>query len=434
MARNLRPIASLLLAAALLLAGNGAQFTLLPLRGQAEGFSTFALGLIGSAYYIGFVAGCLFGPYFILRAGHIRAFSAMVAVAAATTLAYALVPDPIAWMALRMVTGFALAGFYLVLESWLNDGATNQTRGLVMSAYITINFAAIVAGQTLIMIYPVEQAGAFMWAAMLSALAIVPVALTRSAQPAPITLFKFQPKPLYDVAPVALIGGFMIGLANGAFWALGPVSAAGSGLDSDEVAVFMSVAVLAGAFAQWPIGRISDRVDRRKVLVVLLIGSAITGVALWLVAATGTLMLLFGALFGALALPGYSLTAAHAYDKTPANDMVATAATVLLASGLGSAIGPLVATAFITPEGPRRLFLFTALVQAALAVYVVYRTRVQAGTRTIDKTSFDLVTTSPVGGVVTSETLDPADPSVGVPEGFVPGHEAAVEPAPAEVR
>jgi MFS family permease len=427
MVKNLRPIASLLLAAALLLAGNGAQFTLLPLRGQAEGFSTFALGLMGSAYYVGFVAGCLFGPYVILRAGHIRAFSALVAIAAATTLAYALAPEPLAWSGLRLITGFALAGFYLTLESWLNDGTANDTRGLVMSAYVTINYLAVVVGQLLITLYPVEQDGAFMVAAMLSALAIVPVALTRSAQTAPNALFRFQPRALYAAAPAALIASFAIGLSNGAFWALGPVSAAGSGLDHKEVAVFMSVSVLAGALVQWPVGRLSDRIDRRIVLLALLIGAAATGIALWLFAATGTLMLVFGFIFGALALPGYSLAAAHAYDKTPAHTMVATAATVLLANGLGSAIGPLAATAFMTPEGPRRLFLFTAIVQALLAAYVFYRTRVQAPSEAVDKTDFDLATTAPVSCVVTAETLDVNDPSVAVPEGFVPADQAGDE-------
>lgn len=417
--RNLRPIASLLLAAALLLTGNGVQFTLLPLRGQADGFSTVALGVMGSAYYVGFVAGCLFAPHVVLRVGHIRTFTAMVAVAAATTLAYGLIPEPLAWSLFRLLTGFALAGFYLVLESWLNDRATNATRGFVMSAYVIVNYLAVAGGQSLINLYPIESNGSFMLAAILAALAIVPVALTRSAQPAPVTLFRLQPRQLYDAAPVALIGAFAIGIANGAFWGLAPVSAAGAGLDHGEVALFMSIAVLAGALAQWPAGRLSDRVDRRLVLLGLLIAGAAASVAMWLLAATGPLMLAFGFLFGALALPGYSLAAAHAYDKTPAEDMVATAATVLLANGLGSVIGPLAATAFITPEGPRRLFLFTAVVEAALALYVLYRMLVQAPSNITEKTSFDLVTTAPVGGVVTSDELDPADPSVGVPEGFV---------------
>jgi MFS family permease len=242
-----------------------------------------------------------------------------------------------------------------------------------------------------------------MLSAILSALAIVPVAMTRSAEPAPIMLVRFEPQRLYEAAPVALVASFMIGIANGAFWGLAPLSASGSGLSTAEVAVFMGIAVLAGALAQWPAGRLSDRIDRRLVLLALLIGAAATGVGLWLVAATGLPFLAFGFLFGALTLPTYSLAAAHAYDKTVAADMVPTAATVLLANSVGAAIGPLLATAVMTPEGPRRLFLFIAAVQAALAAYVIYRTRVQGPTRAPDKTEFDLAATAQVGAVMVTE-------------------------------
>ncbi len=147
MVSSLRPILSLLLGAAFILAGNGLQFTLLPLRGEAEGFSAIALGLLGSAYYVGFVAGCLLGPYLVLRAGHIRAFAAMVSIASAVVLGYTMTVDPILWSVLRAITGFCLAGLYLIIESWLNDSATNQNRGLVMSAYIVVNFATITIGR-----------------------------------------------------------------------------------------------------------------------------------------------------------------------------------------------------------------------------------------------------------------------------------------------
>jgi MFS family permease len=428
MKKSLHPIASLLLGVAFLLAGNGLQFTLLPLRGSSEGFGAFALGVIGSAYYVGFVSGCLLGPYVILRAGHIRAFSAMVALATAVALAYALAPVPIAWAAFRFITGFCLAGFYLVVESWLNDRASNETRGLVMSAYIVVNFVAMTLGQLLVMLYPVEQAENFIIAAMLSSLAIIPVALTRSAQPAPITIVSFRPMQLYHAAPVALVASFMIGVANSAFYALGPVSAADSGLSVNQVALFMSIAVLAGALAQWPAGRLSDYIDRRIVLLVLLIGAAATGLALWLVAASGTLLLLFGFLFGALALPGYSLAAAHAYDKTPVSDVVPTAATILLANGLGSMIGPLPASAFMLAEGPQALFLFAAITQALLATFLLYRTIVQTSLTPPEKTEFELATTAPVGAVVTHDAPDPADPSVAVPEPYVPpAEELAVQ-------
>jgi MFS family permease len=418
MPKSLRPIVSLLLGLAFLLAGSGLQFTLLPLRGSAEGFDDLALGVISSAYYVGFVSGCLLGPYLILRAGHIRAFTAMVAVAAAVALAYALVPAVAAWIVFRGVTGLCFAGLYLVVESWLNDRASNETRGFVLSAYVVVNYGAITLGQALVTLYPIAEAGNFMVAAMLSSLAIVPVALTRAAQPAPITIVSFRVRQLYRAAPVALVASFMIGAANGAFWGLAPLSAAGSGFSIDQAALFMSTAVLAGAVVQWPVGRLSDRVDRRLVLLVLLIGAAAAGVASWLISASGTMLLLFGILFGALALPGYSLAAAHAYDKTPANDVVPIAATILLTNGLGSVVGPLIAAAFMSAEGPRALFLFTAMVQALLAAYVFYRTRVQVSLASPQKTEFDLATTALVGTVVTHEALDPADPSIVIPEAY----------------
>ncbi len=411
MRQNLRPIASLLLAVALLLIGNGLQFTLLPLRGSAEGFGALALGVIASSYFVGFVAGCWLAPRIIAQAGHIRAFAAMVAVASAVAVAYALAPEPVAWTVFRLVTGFCLAGFYLVVESWLNDRATNETRGLIMSAYIVVNFAALTAGQLMVMLYPIGEGGGFMLAAMLISLAIVPVALTRSAQPAPVSVVSFQPGRLYAAAPVALVASFMIGVANGAFWGLGALSVSGRGLDVSQVAWFMSIAVLAGALAQWPLGRLSDRVDRRLVLLALLAAAAASGLALWLVPASGGTLLLLGFLFGALALPTYSLAAAHGYDRTPASDVVGTAATILLVNGLGSAIGPFAASAVMAALGPGALFLFTAVAQALLAAYVFYRTRVMAPPP--EKTGFDLATTAPVGTVVAVDPQDVPPPDDG---------------------
>jgi MFS family permease len=418
MRKSLRPIASLLIGVALLLAGNGLQFTLLPLRGGAEGFSPFAIGGIGSSYYIGFVGGCLLAPYLILRAGHIRAFAALVALAVAVGLAYPLAPAVGAWVVFRLINGFCIAGFYLVIESWLNDQASNDTRGLVMSSYVVVNFMAFTVGQLLITTYPVQEAGNFIIAAMLGSLAIVPVALTRSAQPAPITVVSFKPATLFRAAPVGFVGSLMVGVANGAFWALGPLSAAGNGLSVEKVAAFMSSATVAGALAQYPVGRLSDRMDRRLVLFALLIGAATVGVLLWLFAEGGWLLLTFGFLFGALALPGYSLAAAHAYDKTPAGDMVQTAATVLLANALGAAVGPVLASFVMGALGPRALFLFTALIEVLLAAFVFYRTTVMAPVE--DKTEFDLAATAPVGAVVSGTSTDPGDASVAMPEPDTP--------------
>jgi MFS family permease len=421
MQTNLRPIASLLLGVTFLLAGNGLQFTLLPLRGQVDGFSALALGFIGSAYYAGFVVGCVLAPNLILRAGHIRAFTALVAMAAVVALAYPLANLVVAWVLFRLVNGFCIAGFYLVIESWLNDRATNETRGLVMSSYIIVNYLAFTVGQLMVTIYPVTASEGFMLAAMLASLAIVPVALTRSAQPAPITMFSFRPMQLYHAAPVGLVATLMVGLSIGSFLSLGPLSARGNGLDVGQVALFMGMATLAGAITQWPVGRLSDRHDRRMVLLVLLIGAAATGFLLWLFAASGPLLLMFGFVFGAFALPGYSLAAAHAYDKTPVSDTVSTAATLLLANAMGATIGPLLAPLMMSALGPRALFLFIAVIQLLLAAYVFYRTLVMRSLSLPEKTEFEFVATSPVGGVVTSELPDVTDDSVVVPEPYEPG-------------
>ncbi|WP_334175328.1 MFS transporter [Pseudoxanthobacter sp.] len=400
MASPLRPVLSLLLGAAFILAGNGLQFTLLPLSGEAFYFSPSDLGLIGSAYYVGFVGGCLVAPYLVQRAGHIRAFAAMVATASATILGHILVVDPHMWMVLRMVTGFCLAGLYLIIESWLNDRATNENRGLIMSAYIVVNFAAITGGQMMVTLNPITSFRSFAIASVLSSLAVIPVALTRSAQPAPLAIVRFNPLPLYRAAPVGIIGVFMIGVANGAFWSLGPLFATGNGMSVDDAAIFMSLAVLAGALSQWPAGQVSDHFDRRKVLAVLLALGAAAGFALWKAPMHPTTLMVLGVVFGALTLPGYSLAAAHAYDKTPAGGYVQTATTVLLSNGVGSIFGPALASLLMGRLGPSSLFLFTAVVQLLLLAYIVLRIMVRHPTPKADKSAFDLPATAPVAGPI----------------------------------
>jgi MFS family permease len=420
MAQTLRPVAALLAGIAFLLAGNGLQVTLTPLAGEAAGFDAVALGIMGSAYYVGFVCGCLLGPFMIVRAGHIRAFAAMVSAASAVALVHPLLIHPIVWDLLRAITGFCLAGLYLIIESWLNDRATNQNRGFIMSAYIVVNFATLMVGQMMVTLYPVTDFAPFALASILVSIAAIPVALTKSAQPAPIALVRFRPRELLRVAPVGVVGAFMVGIANGSFWALGPVYGTGSGLSVRDTAIFMSVAVAAGALSQWPVGRLSDKIDRRVLLAVLLVLSAGAGIALWLTPRGADILLVLSFLFGALTLPGYSLAAAHAYDKTKPGGYVETAAGILLVNGLGSIIGPSVAALVIARMGPSGLFLFTAVVQLSLAVFVVFRISVRASTAAADKTGFDLASTAPMGAVITPELVDASHPMVVTPE-EVPG-------------
>jgi MFS family permease len=415
MKSTLAPVASLLLGVGFLISGHGLQLTLIPLSAAADGWTEFQIGAIGSGYYIGFVAGCFGAPFVILRAGHIRAFTAMVSLTAATMLAHPLWVAFVPWLVFRLIIGASLAGLYMIIESWLNDRATNATRGLIMSAYIVVNFVAITVGQLAVTLYPPTEFSLFAIATMAIAISAIPVALTRSAQPAPITLVRFRPAALYRSSPVGVVGVTLIGVANGSFWSLGAVSAVGAGLTAAEAAIFMSIATTGGALTQWPVGRLSDRVDRRIVLMSLLVVAACVGFALAFLPLSHGGLYFLALLFGMATLPTYSIAAAHAYDHAAPGTYVDTAAGILLTNASGAIVGPLLAATLMEQAGTSKLFLFTGVVQASLAAFAFTRLGKRAAPATEDKTEFDLAAQAPLGGALSPEPLDPADPNVATP-------------------
>jgi len=236
-----------------------------------------------------------------------------------------------------------------------------------------VDYAALTAGQMMITLYPVRGFELFAFAAILFSLATLPVAISNAGQPAPIETARIRPLRLFRAAPVAMVGCFVIGLTNGSLWSLGPIFGIGRGLTADGAATFMSAVVVAGALAQWPIGFLSDRMDRRRILGALMVGAMLAGLALGaLHFGLGGLAIL-GAVYGALSLPAYSLAAAHAYDRTPASDAVETAAGLLLLYGIGSVVGPALASFGMQHYGPGALFFFTAAAYALLLLFVVWR-------------------------------------------------------------
>jgi len=403
------PIASLLVGVAFLISGHGLQITLIPLRAAAEGWSPFEIGIIGSAYYVGFVAGCVAAPYVILRAGHIRAFAALVSLASAITILQAVVVAVAPWILFRLMFGVAFAGLYMIIESWFNDRATNQNRGRIMAAYIAVNFAAITVGQFMVTLDQPTSFTLFALASVAVSLSAIPVALTRSVQPAPLAIARLRPWELYAASPVGLVGVTVVGIANGAFWSLAAVYAVGEGLDSRQVAVFIGLATIGGALAQWPAGRISDRIDRRIVLTVLLTCAAAVGLALAFLPVAGGLWIPLAVLFGVTTLPTYAIAAAHAYDHAPPGGYVATAAGLLLANGVGAIIGPILAAGLMEKTSTGMLFLFTALAQSGLALFAIARMKTRSAPADREKTGFDLAATAPVGVVIPP---DPADNAV----------------------
>lgn len=383
------PILALLISVSLLLMGNGLQNTLLPVRASIEAFSATEIGIMGSAYFLGFAAGCVYGPYFVRRVGHIRTFTAMATIASCAVLVHAFVLSPVIWWILRVATGICFAVLYMVIESWLNEKASNENRGTIFSIYTIINLTVVTLGQMMLILDEPSNFMLFSFASILVSLAAVPVALSTSAEPAPIKSVKIDFRGLYRTSPVGTVGCLAVGLANGSFWALAPVFAKGESTDVTTVAIFMSVAVIAGAIGQWPLGRMSDRMDRRRVILLTCSGGVFAGVLLALLNPTLDNLLLPAAFaFGLFAFPLYSLCVAHTNDFADESKYVEVACGLLLLYALGAVVGPIAASIFMRVIGPGGLFAFTALVHLVTIGFVVFRLRTRDAAPAAEHISF----------------------------------------------
>lgn len=387
--------------------GHGLQSALVPLRAQIEGFGTLAIGISASSYFGGFVVGCLVGPFLILRAGHIRAYAAMVSLASAAALLHPLLINEAAWSVFRFITGFCIAAFYVVIESWLNERATNENRGLIMSTYVVVALAGIMAGQFATAFASVEGYTLFIVASIVVSIAVIPITMTTATQPAPITLVRFRPKQLYDTSPAAFVSALLIGISVGSTWMLAPVYATGRGFDTSFAAIFAAVMIGGGAAAQWPIGRASDKVDRRFVIVILGIGSAIFCTLLGLMEGDSRwsiLALVF--MVGVFTHSTYAIAVAHAFDHSEPDTYVETSSGLLLAFGIGSTIGPMVASFLMAQSDPGALFLSIAVVQCVMVGYLLWRMRESTAAVQINREDFDLASTAPVIAMTYDDAVD----------------------------
>jgi MFS family permease len=375
----LRPMTALFLSAAIVLCGNGLETVLLPIRAAIQNFTRLEIGLIGSAYWLGITIGCILCPRIIARVGYIRAFTVFTAVATVSPLLEAIWQIPVLWWVLRGLVGVCFAGILTVLESWLNGTTANDMRGRVLSAYTMTNFGVIIIGQQLLNLASPAGFQLFTVSAILFSLASVPLALTLSSPPAAPREPAIRPAWLYRISPAAVIGSAGAGLANGAFWALGPVYATATGLSVSQAAGFMSCAVLGGALAQWPIGRWSDKADRRLALVGMTLAASVLGLLLFIGPGLWAFMeLLFAFLFGAAALPVYSISLAHANDHASAAESVDVSSNLLLIFAISAIAGPVFGSFFAgVGAGAGGLFFYTALVHLIVAglVYLRMRTR-----------------------------------------------------------
>lgn len=403
----LLPVRSLLIAIFMMMAGSGFLATLISVRLERAEVDAPLIGLVGASYFAGLTVGSLRVAPLIARVGHIRAFSAFLSIFSASMLAYALYRHPMLWAALRFVDGFMVAGMFICLESWLNDQAEPGKRGTVLAGYMIALYSGQGVGQYLLNLGDGQPSLPFMAAAILLSLALVPVALTRMAQPVVGDLNPLSIRRLYAVSPLGVVGASVTGMMLGAFYALGAVYVRRLGMDLSATAIFMSMVILGGVMLQWPLGWLSDRFDRRRVIVASFAAAFLICAALAATQRTGAYLMVLGAAFGGVAFALYPLCVAHTNDHLDAGERVGASGGLVLAYSLGAVAGPLIASAAMALLGAAGLFLFIAACALAIAAFGLWRQIISAPVPADEQGSFlTLPRTTPMAAA-----LDPHEES-----------------------
>ncbi len=372
--KRLAALIPLLIAAGILLAGNGVLGTMITLRADQEGFSPIMIGLMGTAYFAGFILACFTAAGFIRTVGHIRVFAALAAITAAGTLTMVIALNPYAWIIVRFVMGFCFSGLFMVVDSWLNESAANEDRAQLLSIYRIVDLSAVTGMQFLLPLFGTEGYELFIVTGIILCLSLVPVSLSDRSRPHPPDDIKLDLKAIWLISPIACIGSFAIGLTNSAFRLIAPLYATDIGLDISGIAIFMSAGIMGGALFQYPLGMMSDKLGRRWVLMLATSLAAASGIFLSSISGTTPWLVYLGIfLFGGFSLPLYSLSAAHANDQAKAGQYVVISAGLTFFFSVGGLISPVVASWMIQVFGAPAFFTYTSAIHGSLVLFVIWR-------------------------------------------------------------
>jgi MFS family permease len=364
----------LLLGMGVLMLGAGLQGTLLGLRATLAGFPPPVTGMVMSCYYVGYLLGTVAAPRLLRRVGHIRVFAALAAVASAAILVQGSFVHPLPWGAMRLVSGLCFAGIYVVAESWLNDRASRANRGRLLALYMLVLYVGLGAAQLLLVLSNPLTTTPFMLVSMLISLAMVPIVV--SAQPIPERAAprKVRYRDLYHNSPLGVVAVSVSGLISSIIFSMGPVYARLSGLGTKGVATFMALSICAAVLTQYPVGRLSDRMDRRTVIAaVCTLATLVAGSIVVFGAMPRVVFLTLTAVFSGFVLTLYSLAVSHVNDKLEPAQMVAASSALLRLNGAAAAFGPVLVGSLIAAFGPPAYFATLALLTAALTLYDLWR-------------------------------------------------------------
>ena len=358
----------------LIMAGNGLQIVLLGVEAKDSGFSNVVTGFVMAGYFLGMFFGSILVPKLLNNVGHVRVFGAMSALASAAVLVIALFVNPVIWAAMRILTGLSFAGMYIVCESWLNDKSTNETRGQMLSLYMIISMGGLGIGQLLVGFGGEQSVGLFVMASVMVSIAVVPILLTAGSAPSFEEPERMSIRRLVQVSPLAVVGLAINGIAVSMMFGMGAVYGRSIGMDNTEVGYFMTAPMLGALLLQYPVGRLSDRFDRRLViLVVTIMGGISAGCATMFGKQEFALLILCMLIYGGALFPSYSLCIAHANDFLTPSQMVAAASGLVMVNGVGAVIGSPLAALTIEYLGIGSFFVMVASVQVAMALVVLFR-------------------------------------------------------------
>jgi MFS family permease len=378
----IKSVASLMLGAYLMLVGHSLLGIVVPLRLEEAASSTLVTGVVMSAYFGGLLVGAILGQKVIIAVGHIRAFAGLAAIMTASVLALPLFFHPVTWFLLRFLAGVCIAGLFSTMESWLNERADNRTRGQVLAFYVMVSYIAMICGQFLINFWDINGLEVFLVGGILMAVCLVPTALSKVSPPSLEAIHPMSPLELYRASPLSVIASATSGVMQGAYWGMGAVFAKRIGFDTFEVSLFMGSMLIGGLVLQYPIGRFSDRYDRRSILLVILLITAAAcalGMPISLHSATlpqFSLFIVAGIMGGAVAAI-YPTAMAQAFDYLPKEKFVAASSGLLLSYSVGATGGPLMAALLMDSLGVAAFFGFVAAVALLLAAFVMYRIKVR---------------------------------------------------------